>query len=234
MMLENIRDRAAERVDAVIEFIERGIADGTWGPGDKLPTERELERRFGLSRNTLRKTLKGLEDSGRIIRHVGRGSFIGTPRPAPESEAESLLRRIVGASPAEVMEVRLMLEPQAAELAAGRANAEDLHLLEECLARSEGAMDVPEFEHWDGRLHVTIVGATKNGLLMSLYEAINDVRRQVEWGKLKARTVTPERRAGYMKQHREIVAALRDRDPEEARKALRGHLEVVKANLLGG
>ncbi|WP_236025279.1 FadR/GntR family transcriptional regulator [Arenibaculum pallidiluteum] len=234
MTLENIRDRAAERVDAVLAFIERGIAEGTWQPGDKLPTERELERMFGLSRNTLRKTLKPLEDSGRIVRHVGRGSFVGTTKPASAPEGESLLRRIVGASPAEVMEVRLMLEPHAAELAAGRANAEDLRLLEECLARSEAAGDVPEFEHWDGRLHVTIVGATKNGLLMDLYEAINDVRRQAEWGKLKARTVTTERRKVYMEQHRRIVTALRDRDPDEARRSLREHLEVVRANLLGG
>ncbi len=95
-------------------------------------------------------------------------------------------------------------------------------------------MDVPEFEHWDGMLHVAIIGATKNRLLVDIYEAINDVRRQAEWGKLKERTVTVERRTTYQEQHRRIVAALHDRDPEQARAALRDHLVLVRSNLLGG
>ena len=239
----NLRDRAAIGTSAVVEFIERCIADGTWGPGAKLPTERELEKRFGISRNTLRKGLRVLEDQGKIIRHVGRGSFVtggngqvhmdGAALPGIPLKDDSLVRRIHGASPAEVMEVRLMVEPLAAELAAGRANAADLQRMEECLLRAEQARDIPEFEHWDGMLHVTIIAAAKNGLLMDLYDAINDIRNQPEWGKLKARSVTPERRATYEAQHRSIVAALKDRDADQARSELQNHLQLVRSNLLG-
>ncbi|MGQ9365099.1 FadR/GntR family transcriptional regulator [Azospirillum sp. ST 5-10] len=234
----NLRARAASAVGAALDLIERGIADGTWGPGTKLPTERELERRFGVSRNTLRKCLQALEEQGKIVRHVGRGSFVtgapAAPARADGGDGESLVRRIHGASPAEVMELRLMVEPRAAELAAGRANAADLQRIEECLVRAEGARAVAEFEHWDGMLHVAIVGAAKNGLLMDVYDAINEVRNRPEWIKLKARTLTPDRRATYERQHRRIVDALKDRDGDRARAELENHLQLVRSGLLGG
>jgi len=237
----NLRDRAANGANAVVQFIERNIADGSWGPGAKLPTERDLEKRFGVSRNTLRKSLRQLEDQGKIVRHVGRGSFVaGSLEPAlgaairllAPQDGENLVRRIHGASPTEVMEVRLMIEPLAAELAASRANAADLQRLEECLLRADQAREVPDFEHWDGMLHVAIIAATKNGLLMDIYDAINDIRNQPEWGRLKARSVTPQRRAVYQEQHRRIVSALLDRDGAKARAELLQHLTLVRANLL--
>jgi DNA-binding FadR family transcriptional regulator len=82
-------------------------------------------------------------------------------------------------------------------------------------------------------LHQTIIGAARNGLLASLYDAINTVRQQPEWAKLKERTVTPDRRANYEEQHRAIVAALKERDPQAARTALRDHLLAVRKALVG-
>ncbi|AWJ93080.1 FadR family transcriptional regulator (plasmid) [Azospirillum baldaniorum] len=230
----NLRDRAASGASAVVALIEQCIADGTWGPGTKLPTERELEKRFNVSRNTLRKSLRVLEEQGKIVRHVGRGSFVTSEATVRATgEDQSLTSRIIGASPAEIMELRLMVEPQAAELAAGRATAADLHRMEECLAHAERAQDVPEFEHWDGMLHVAIIGAAKNGLLADVYDAINAIRNQPEWARLKVRSLTPARRAVYEEQHRRIVSALKDRDGDQARAALQEHLLQVRTNLLG-
>ena len=229
----NIRDKAARGTAALVAFITRNMADHSWPAGTKLPTERELERRYGVSRNTLRKALKGLEAGGQIRREVGRGSFVvGPPQEGPLPPG--LAGRIQGASPTEVMEVRLMIEPLAAELAATRATTADLAQMEECLLQADRASQLPEFEQWDGRLHLTIVGAAKNGLLIDLYAAINAVRNQAEWGKLKARSVTPERRQAYQRHHRDIVTALKDRDGDQAKAILRQHLLTVRANLLGG
>jgi DNA-binding FadR family transcriptional regulator len=230
----NVRERAASGAAALIHFIERNIAEGVWPPGAKLPTERVLERQFGVSRNTLRKSLKRLEGQGKITRHVGRGSFVAEARPAPDgrtADGHHLVHRIQGASPVEVMEVRLMVEPLAAELAAMRATAEDLQRMDDCLAHCERAGDVAEFEHWDGMLHVAIVSAAKNGMLSALYEAINDLRRHAEWRRLKERSVTPERRGLYRDQHRRIVQCLKERDAEQAKTELRRHLLEVRANL---
>lgn len=230
----NVRERAASGAAALIAFIERNIAEGVWQPGAKLPTERVLERQFGVSRNTLRKSLKRLENQGRITREVGRGSFVteaAVRGDAGPGDPRDLVCRIKGASPVEVMEVRLMIEPRAAELAAMRATAEDLQRMDDCLEHCERAGDVAEFEHWDGMLHLTIVSAAKNGMLSALYETINDLRGQAEWRRLKERSVTPGRRGIYSDQHRRIVQFLKDRDAEGARAELHEHLMNVRANL---
>jgi DNA-binding FadR family transcriptional regulator len=166
-------------------FIEERIREGQWPAGHQLPTERELVEHFGIARNTVRKTLRALEERGTIERHVGRGTFVASPREADEPD---LVQRIHRASPAEIMEARLLIEPDVVGLAAARASADDLAAMEECLRRAESAPSVDEFEHWDGRLHETILGAARNGLIADIYAAINSVRRQAEWRKLKERT----------------------------------------------
>lgn len=230
----NSRVRAAETVAAIVKRIEANIADGTWGPGSRLPTERDLGDEFGVARNTLRKGLKALEDAGRIVRQVGRGSFVadGPLQTAPPIRP-ALFDRVIGASPAEVMEVRLVLEPWAVSLAAMRATAADLAHMRECLVRSEAAEDVPTFEIWDGRLHAQIIASAKNELLAGLYEGINMARHQPEWMKLKERTVTPERRAGYEDHHRRIVEALGERDGAAAAQIMKEHLVAVRIGLIG-
>lgn len=226
----NLRARAHDRAAAALAFLRRQIADGVWPPGEKLPTERELVARFGIARNTLRKCLRELEAEGRITRHVGRGTFVADPAGAARGE-DALTRKIHRASPAEVMDLRLMLEPQSAELAAVRATGDDFVAMEECLVGCEHASGVAEFEEWDGRLHQRLVAAARNQLLADIYEAVGGVRRTAEWGKLKERSLTAERRSTYQEQHRRIVAALRARDPDLARDQVRDHLLAVRASL---
>lgn len=228
------RVRAANAVSAIVERIEANIANGTWGPGSRLPTERELEEEFGVARNTLRKGLKRMEDEGKIVRQIGRGSFVAeVSNSEPTSDAQNLLNRVVGSSPAEVMEVRLVLEPWAASLAATRATAGDIAHMRHCLVAAEAAPDVPEFEIWDGKLHECIIASAKNELLAGLYEAINMARHQPEWMKLKERTVTPDRRATYQAQHAEIVEAFGERDAKKAADLIRSHLMTVRMALVG-
>jgi DNA-binding FadR family transcriptional regulator len=221
---------------ALLRFIEGSIASGVWKPGDQLPTERELGARFGLARNTLRKRLKVLESEGLIVRRVGSGSFVAQPPRAIADVANpglALLTRIHGASPSEVMELRLMIEPQVIDLAVARATTANFTTLSECLERGEAAQSIPEFEVWDGLLHLEILKAARNQLLIDIYDALNGVRRQAQWGKLKERTLTPEGRILYERQHRDIVTALKARDADMAREALVGHLKAVREALLG-
>src|SRR5262245_30990985 len=169
----NRRTRASQATANVVADIERNIRTGAWPPGHQLPTERELEATLGVARNTLRKGLRQLEREGKIVRHVGRGSFVAEPPATTSRNVTPLVERITGSSPSEVMEIRLQLEPWAGELAAGRANAADLKFMRECVEKAGAAEDVKTFEHWDGQLHQAIVNAAKNELLAGLYEAIN-------------------------------------------------------------
>jgi DNA-binding FadR family transcriptional regulator len=206
------------------------IETGVWLEGQRLPPERELSTQFGMARNTVRRALKSLEEAGRLVRHVGRGTFV---RGLRHDGAIPLASRIEQASPAEVMEVRLIFEPQASNLAAGRATAEDLQLIEQAYRNSRGAADVAEFERWDAALHLAIIRATRNTLLIEYCEAIGAARQQPQWYRLKQRSLTPEARALYDQQHGAIVAALRDRDTAAARAAMQQHLISVRDGILG-
>jgi DNA-binding FadR family transcriptional regulator len=210
------------------------IHDGTWPPGYQLPAERELVQVFGVARNTLRKALAELEASGVIERQVGRGTFIAHGAAGATSEpssAQALLARIHGASPIDVMELRLSLEPAFVEIAAMRATSRDRRQIAHCLHESEKATGILAFEHWDGALHQAILAAAQNHLLVDLYEAINGVRRQPEWEMVKRRALTPERLALYRRQHRKLVKAVLARDPVAARDAVREHLVEVAAGM---
>lgn len=232
MPRRNVRTKARRGVVAALAFIDEQIENGVWKDGEQLPPERQLVDRFGVSRNTLRKSLKQLEAAGKISRHIGRGTFVTASRPHTRTrEDDALTRKIHRASPSEVMDLRLMLEPQSGELAASRATSDDLAAMEACLKGCENAGSVSEFEEWDGRLHQTIVSAARNQLLADIYDAINGVRNSTEWGKLKERSLTAERRAAYIRHHRAIVTALTDRDAERARKEIRNHLIAVKEGL---
>lgn len=217
------------------------LASGDSGGALRLPPERELARRFGVARNTLRQALGLLEDEGLLLREVGRGTFLkrqtapasasgaaGTHRPAG-----SVTSSLADASPADIMEARQIFEPHAAALAAARAGSEDLSQLREALRRSLEAKSIETFERWDAEIHYLIFKATKNAVLLHYCDQINEVRRQPTWVKLKKRSLTPERRALYDKQHKALVEAILARDPDEAYRLSRAHALEVKQNLLG-
>ena len=205
------------------------IETGVWREGQRLPPERDLSTQFGMARNTVRRALKSLEDAGRLVRHVGRGTFVRGLGP----DSSPLASRIEQASPAEVMEVRLIFEPQASNLAAGRATAEDLQAIEQAYRKSHTAVDVADFEHWDAELHLAIIRATRNALLIEYCEAIGAARQQPQWFRLKQRSLTPEARALYDQQHGAVVSALLERDTAAARTAMHQHLISVRDGLLG-
>ena len=198
-------------------------------PGDRLPAERDLARLLEVSRGTLRKALMLLEREGRLWRHVGQGTFIGT-RGRPK--ADGLGGAIDLTSPAEVMEVRLMLEPRIASLAALRATLAELREMEQAVARGQAATETATFEQWDGRFHRLIAVSARNALLLALFDTVNAAREGELWGRLKAASLNPERRKLYARQHVRVVAAIRDRDSAGAARLMEEHLATVQRHLL--
>jgi DNA-binding FadR family transcriptional regulator len=215
-------------VDDVVRDITDKIDGGVWGDGERVPPERVLADQYGLARNTVRRALKTLEESGRLARRVGRGTFV---QSAPAPLAGDLARRMRDASPEDVMEVRLIIEPEAAALATARATLAELRELEQILRASLAAKGVAEFEIWDARLHLAIFRAARNALLLDYCKAVNAARHQPRWHKLKQRTVTPQARVLYDRQHTDLVTALSERDADGARRAAHQHLVSVRNSL---
>ena len=210
------------------EFISKAANDTTFRAGAKLPTERELAKRFAVPRHAVRKTLAQLEAEGSIIRHVGRGTFLaGSTSPAERLTADN----VAHTSPAELMDARLRIEPALAELIVTNATAADLQRMETCIEKAERAGSLDEFELWDAALHQAFANATHNRFIVRVLDMVAAVREQSAWGKLKDRIVTPERRLKYQEEHRAIVEALKGRDAERARESILAHLQHARRNL---
>jgi DNA-binding FadR family transcriptional regulator len=224
------RPAKATPADRLLLSFQEAIDAGRWKAGERIPTERALSDRYGVARNTIRRALQQLEDAGRIVRHVGRGTFV---EQGKRQHPDDLARRIQNASPNEIMEVRLIIEPQAAECAAARANGAELDAMAECLKKGESAPTIAEFEMWDGLFHQTLVASCRNQLLVDIYDAINAVRRKADWSALKERVVTPVRRKATERQHRAILAAVRSRDAQRAGLEMKNHLIDVRRSLVG-
>jgi DNA-binding FadR family transcriptional regulator len=192
--------------EALWGMLETGLCEGALRAGSKLPTERELVVEFGAPRSEVRRALHGLERDGLIERWVGRGTFV----------TDLARRRVAGApldtSPAEIMQARLLVEPGLASLAARVATAA-------CLGHE--APDFSTFEARDTRFHRAVALAARNGLLTSVFDLLNTARNLPVWGTLKRRSSTAHLRRKFDHEHRQIVDALRERDPAAAAQAMR-------------
>lgn len=206
------------------------LRSGAWRPGHRLPPERLLSEQYGISRSTVRRVLAELKAQQLITQTVGSGTYAtaaaATPPATPAAAALST-------SPAELMEARLAMEPAILELVVRNATAADFAQMEACCLQAEAATTLEAFEHWDGALHEAIARAAHNSFVTGVFQSMNAVRAQGEWGLLKRRSVTPERRAAYQQEHRALVAALKDRDLAAAVQHTRAHLLHVRRNLLG-
>ncbi len=212
----------------LLAWLEAELTSTGRRPGARLPPERELAKRLGVTRNALRKALGVLEARGRVVRHVGRGTFVATRQLAPTGRTG-----LVESSPAEVMAVRIAIEPQLMPLAVAAARPADLERMDQCLARARAATGFHDFDVWDAAIHQAMADATHNGLATAILRVINGARDQVYWGTLKERTSTPARLAQSHREHEEIVDAIRERDAPRAQAAMRGHLHGVQVMLLG-
>jgi DNA-binding FadR family transcriptional regulator len=204
------------------------VAETTLAPGARLPAERELAHRLQVTRNTLRKALATLEAEGLIWRHVGRGTFVGARPRSSGLEVAQLAR---SASPMEIVEARMTVEPQLARLAAARASLEEIEEMQLCVRRNATAEDTRTFERWDSRLHHAIAKASHNRLLVMLFEALDTTREGPAWGRAKEATLTAAAKREYVRQHDDIVHAILDRDGPTAERRMRDHLSHLRHDL---
>ena len=212
--------------DAIVD----GLRSGAWRPGHRIPTERALSERYGLGRSAVRRVLSQLKAQGLIRQTVGSGTYVSDPEAAAEAGAAD---GSFHTSPSELMEARIALEPALVDLVIHNATAADFARMDACCASAEAATSLAMFEHWDRELHELIAEAAHNAFVMQLFRTMGRARSQAEWGMLKQRSVTPERRLEYQREHREIVDALKQRDLAQAMRHTHGHLLHVRRNLLG-
>jgi GntR family transcriptional repressor for pyruvate dehydrogenase complex len=214
--------------DEAIGRIRELIAGGQLGPGARLPPEPELARRLGVSRNSMREAVKALVHARVLDVRRGDGTYVTSLEPALLLEgvgfAVDLLRdETLG----EVLEVRRLLEPAAAALAAVRIDRQGLADLEVHLERMRTATgNAGELVVHDAAFHDRVAVATGNTTLASLLRGLST-------GTLRARTwrAVIEARAAEetVAQHEDIYEALRARDPALAQAVALVHVATSEA-----
>lgn len=211
------------------------LHSGQWQAGERLPTERAFGEQYQISRSTVRKVLADMKAQGLIAQTVGSGTYVtdtalgAGPHKSPKSHATD---GAWSTSPAELMQARMALEPSIMEMVIGNATADDFAQMDNCCTRAEAAASAEEFEVWDGMFHEIIARAAHNNFVARLFKLMNQARADGEWGMLKKRSLTPERRLAYQAEHRALFHAIKARDPVLAKALATEHLVHVRRNLL--
>jgi DNA-binding FadR family transcriptional regulator len=206
---------------------ERGFAEN-----DRLPPERELADRLGLTRNRVRGGLRRLASEGLIWRHVGQGTYFG-PRLSPLLNRQALDTLAEMTYPREVMDVRLAFEPEVARMAALRATGLDFTEIEKCLERMRATGDWSVWAMCDAQFHRLIAVAARNTLMLAMFDTMRAGRSKQVWGRLGGSKIRDSRRGEVLAEHGAILEALRDRDPDAAAAAMRAHVTTARRNIIG-
>jgi GntR family transcriptional regulator, transcriptional repressor for pyruvate dehydrogenase complex len=202
------------------------IHEGRWKTGEKLPSEGELCTALSVGRSTVREALKSLAFVGMVQMRPGEGTYVAE---GSTPFLERLLTR--GALKteqdlADVWEARMVLETELASLAAGRATDKDMALLDSLFEKMEIAKEEqgPKFSDLDLEFHLALAGASQNRVLFQLLSPLRGMVR--EW--IEKSQELPGLRENAHLQHRKIFEAVREKNPEKARKAMEAHLQTFQ------
>lgn len=216
--------RKGSLVETAIESLRHNIESGEWPIGARLPVESELSEALGISRNTIREAVRVLVHVGMLETRQGDGTYVRANRDAGET-----LRRIARTRLAEQIEVRIMLETEAARLAAGRRNDADLKIMTSALdARAGAGTDIAERIRHDQAFHHALVRASHNTALIELYDYFSHaVGQTIERTEKDADLPEPTQ-----EDHELLLAAVRRKDAGKAeslsRALLSPSLNVLK------
>jgi DNA-binding FadR family transcriptional regulator len=208
---------------AVADQIVRLIDQGTFPPGAKLPGERELAERFGVSRVTVREAEVALQATGRIVIKPGSGVYVADGAAAADGALPAV-------SAFELTEARSLFESEAAALAAPIISAEALQRLDVLVAAM--ASGGPEADEADREFHLTIATATGNGAILHTLTTLWRMRNELPQVRSTHETVCDRDSSSRVAEHSAVLDALKARDPAAARQAMRAHFNrLIEAML---
>jgi GntR family transcriptional regulator, transcriptional repressor for pyruvate dehydrogenase complex len=216
------RGSDAAAAELVVEYVKHQIERGLVRPGDRLPPERELSVRIGVSRPSVRAGLRTLAAMGAVQTRHGSGTYITEGPPTLDAKPLRLLAALHGFSPGQVFEARRVLEVGVAGLAAERATGDHTAAMAEEVTGMFASLDDPAaFLHHDVRFHRAVAAASGNPILASLVEMVSTLFFE-EHRRRPARSRDQLRDTAIT--HRNIYHAVRARDVQRARREMSQHL----------
>ncbi len=223
--------RVTRASEEIVHQVKALIFGGRLGPGDPLPSEKDLAEEFGLSRVTVRDALRVLESQGLIEIKVGArgGAFVASPSTHPVSESLANMLRLKRATFQDLGEARLLVEPHVAFLAAQRATPEDMRAMEEAVTGARGARAAgdPYFIPSSVAFHIALAEAAKNPVLLFAVDSFRTLFHEA----LAALLPADDMAARAIADHQRILDAIRARDADAARRLMHDHLSYFAARV---
>lgn len=211
----------------IAALLRRRITDGELAYGERLPPTRDMSDSFGVARNTVREALKRLENERLLSIRAGSGAYVTHRRDETSTDA------IDRASPLELIDARFALEPHICRLCVLHGRREDFERLGHLCDRMEAAVDDPaEFSDADAEFHRALAETTRNVLLTWVIRHVGEVRGRDEWVRMRHLTLNRDIITEYNTQHRQILNAIRSREPERAANLMKNHLETARVSLM--
>lgn len=219
----------------VAEQIAQLIQNRHWRVGDRLPAERDMAQSLGVSRPTVREALVALELQGLVEVRSGAGVYVKAARLEPVAIVQN--DKDPGPSPFDIIDARILVEGEMAAIAAAKIDPAELEGLQEAIAVmaaavEAGAQQVASREDGDFLFHSRIAAVSRNTVLRSMVEQLWEGMRRPIFKAISARVRLSKNALRAVQDHRKIYDVIAVGDPDQAKKAMRRHLEQVKDVLL--
>lgn len=205
----------------VAQQIEAAIVAGQWPAGSRIPTERQLRERFGVSRTVIREALKALVERGSISIQPRRGTFVSELTTSGLREPIALLLQRHNIPNWDLAEARRVIETEIAGLVAERAEHRQIETLRSAFAAMEEHMEDPEeFIRADRQFHAALAESTHNLVFLFLIDAMAELMGRMQQVAFQVEG-SPQRAQRY---HQILLEAIVLRDTGTARSVMRDHL----------
>ena len=210
----------------VFLMLRKGITDGSYENGERLPPERNLAQQFGVARGTLREGLRELENAGLVERRQGSGTYVTY---GVEDSQPSILGEV---SPLELMDSRLAIEPHVCRKAVLHATDADFRRLDRMLRSMEqNTRDIVGFSELDAEFHQALAELSGNRMMHWLINSMSGARAHSQWSRVRSIVLTPNAISMYNQHHRAIVDAIRSREPQAAAARMKKHIVTARDSL---
>jgi GntR family transcriptional regulator, transcriptional repressor for pyruvate dehydrogenase complex len=215
-----------EVVERILEMIRRGELK----EGLRMPSERSLALSFGVSRNCIRQAIQTLSERHILEGHRGDGTYVRTPDETALIDSFAVVFQAKGDLIREILEFRMLMEPQIASLAAANITREELDRLKVIVCDQERRILAgKEDSELDGAFHLGLASASKNRIIKQvmdmMHEILGESRSESLWNET--------RRKASVVGHLKIIDALENKDPDMAFEAMKEHLRSVEKIVLG-
>ncbi|OCX66794.1 GntR family transcriptional regulator [Thioclava sp. SK-1] len=225
---------AEKLATAIIRQIEDLILQGILRPGDRLPSERELSERLGVSRPSLREAVAELQTSGLLATKAGSGIYVAEVLGSAFSPA--LIRLFARSDQAvfDYLSFRRDVEGMAAERAARLASDVDLKVIDALFRKMEAAhskRNPTDEADLDARFHLAIIEASHNVIMLHMLRAMFELLSDGVFYDRSVLFKNPAIRGELLEQHRAINQAIQARDPIAARAAVAAHMNFVELEM---